>query len=181
MAVQDTFMYFGFGSNMLRERLHMSCPSAEKVAIGRIKDYSLSFASVSENLDRWNGGVADILSSAGAEVWGVVWRISNNEQEFLDIQEGVHDGVYSPFEVAVELDNSEPTIHCRCYKVNSFKPASPSLQYAKVIFLGAEQNALPEHYRHNLQSMKTNGSKVPVPILDKLQSLLQQHNSTTTQ
>uniref|UniRef100_A0A8C4R481 gamma-glutamylcyclotransferase n=1 Tax=Eptatretus burgeri TaxID=7764 RepID=A0A8C4R481_EPTBU len=180
MAAENTFLYFAFGSNLLRERLQMTCPSAYKVAIGRIKDYCLGFSSFSGTRNQWNGGTATILSSAGVEVWGVVWCISNNEEECLNIQEGVHKGQYSMVEVAVELDKSEPTIlHCKSFKMNHFEPSYPSPQYAKVLLLGAERNALPPHYLHTLQSIKTNGSKAPVPIWDKLQSILRQSNPTT--
>ena len=49
------------------------------------QDYCLGFGSFPEIQNRWNGGAASILSSAGAEVWGVVWCISNNEEECLSM------------------------------------------------------------------------------------------------
>ena len=35
----DTFLYFGFGSNLLKERIHISNPSAKFVCTAKLKVY----------------------------------------------------------------------------------------------------------------------------------------------
>lgn len=47
-------------------------------------------------------------------------------------QEQVHEGVYSPIEINVEI--KEEVLLCRTYKMNNLRPCPPSPQYKKVLF-----------------------------------------------
>ncbi|KAL0962056.1 hypothetical protein UPYG_G00335150 [Umbra pygmaea] len=71
---EDTFLYFDFGSNLLKERLQLANPSARFHCTGQLKDYTLNFGLWGEHIDNsWHGGVATIEPKEGEEVWGVVW------------------------------------------------------------------------------------------------------------
>lgn len=49
------------------------------------QDYTLNFGLWGEHIDnRWHGGVATIEQKEGGEVWGVVWRMSNDHLASLD-------------------------------------------------------------------------------------------------
>lgn len=74
-------LYFAFGSNLLKERLSFSCPSAELNTVARLDNYKLSFFGYSK---RWHGAAASIESSAGDHCWGAVWSISDEELVALD-------------------------------------------------------------------------------------------------
>ena len=74
-------LYFAFGSNLLKERLSFSCPSAALNDVARLDDYKLSFFGYSK---RWHGAGASIESSAGDHCWGAVWSISDEELVALD-------------------------------------------------------------------------------------------------
>ncbi|XP_041932930.1 gamma-glutamylcyclotransferase a isoform X2 [Alosa sapidissima] len=101
MSSDGYFMYFAFGSNLLKERLQLKNPSATFYSTGRLKDYVLRFGLWGERVQcRWNGGVATIEENPGAEVWGVVWKLSKDNLASLDKQEEV----YSPMEVSVETE-----------------------------------------------------------------------------
>ncbi|CAF99374.1 unnamed protein product, partial [Tetraodon nigroviridis] len=100
MSDRGRFMYFAFGSNLLKERLAMANPSATFYTTGRLKDYELKFGLWAEQAEHlWHGGVATIQFHPGAEVWGVIWTLSNENLASLDNQEGVDRGLYSPLEV----------------------------------------------------------------------------------
>ncbi|XP_053719612.1 gamma-glutamylcyclotransferase a [Synchiropus splendidus] len=160
------FMYFAFGSNLLRERLHLANPSAVFLSTGRLKDYELNFGLWDEHVDNaWHGGVATILPSPGAEVWGVVWTLSDEHKATLDKQEGVNIGCYSPLEVQVETQ-AGPVL-CRTYQMNNFHACLPSPQYKQVVCRGAEQNGLPAEYLEKLAAIPTNNYTGP-SILDKI-------------
>ncbi|XP_043088869.1 gamma-glutamylcyclotransferase a [Puntigrus tetrazona] len=168
MSSSGFFMYFAFGSNLLKERLQLKNPSAVFHCVGRIQDYRLNFGLPGDCTDcAWHGGVATIQESQGDEVWGVVWRIDRQNLTSLDRQEQVHEGVYSPLEVKVET--KEGPLLCRTYKMNNFRACSPSPQYKKVVCLGAQQNGLPQTYIQNLLALETNnysGSSVLDQITD---------------
>ncbi|MEQ2314712.1 hypothetical protein AMECASPLE_014971 [Ameca splendens] len=125
------FMYFAFGSNLLKERLQLMNPSAVFYATGRLKDYKLDFGVWEKNVETaWHGGVATIESCPGEEVWGVVWTMSNENLSTLDSQEGVSLGKYSPLEVSIETDQG--VMLCRTYQMNNFHACPPSPQYKQV-------------------------------------------------
>uniref|UniRef100_A0A669BAB7 Gamma-glutamylcyclotransferase a n=2 Tax=Oreochromis niloticus TaxID=8128 RepID=A0A669BAB7_ORENI len=161
------FLYFAFGSNLLKERLQLANPSAKFYQTGRLKDYKLNFGLWKEHIDNnaWHGGVATIESYPGAEVWGVIWTLNNEHLSSLDDQEGVKAGIYSPLEVSVETDNG--TVLCRTYQMNNFHACPPSPQYKQVMCLGAEQNGLPVEYKKSLEEVQTNNYSGP-SILDRI-------------
>uniref|UniRef100_A0A8C6M988 Gamma-glutamylcyclotransferase a n=1 Tax=Nothobranchius furzeri TaxID=105023 RepID=A0A8C6M988_NOTFU len=130
-GVVGRFLYFAYGSNLLKERLQLKNPSATFVSTGRLKDYKLRFGFWGENVQScWHGGSATVEFSPGADVWGVVWSLSDEDLINLDNQEGVDAGHYDPLGVSVETD--EGTVLCRTYQMNNFHAALPSPQYKQV-------------------------------------------------
>ncbi|CAB1449664.1 unnamed protein product [Pleuronectes platessa] len=168
MAAFGQFMYFAFGSNLLRQRLKLQNPSAMFCSTARLKDYKLSFGLWNEHVDnKWHGGVATIEFCPGADVWGVIWSMSDENLRSLDNQEGVSKGMYSPLNVSVETDKG-PML-CRTYQMNNFHACPPSPQYKQVVCLGAEQNGLPEQYRKSLEWIQTNNYSGP-SVLDEIRT-----------
>uniref|UniRef100_A0A672YTI3 Gamma-glutamylcyclotransferase a n=2 Tax=Sphaeramia orbicularis TaxID=375764 RepID=A0A672YTI3_9TELE len=164
------FMYFAFGSNLLKERLQLANPTAVFCTTGRLKDYKLNFGLWEEHVDNvWHGGVATIEFCPGAEVWGVIWTLSNKNLTSLDNQEGVRQGKYSPLEVTVETEKG--LMLCRTYQMNNFCTCPPSPQYKQVVCLGAEQNGLPMEYLKRLKVIQTNSYSGP-SILDQIKSVM---------
>uniref|UniRef100_A0A4W5R7J1 Gamma-glutamylcyclotransferase b n=1 Tax=Hucho hucho TaxID=62062 RepID=A0A4W5R7J1_9TELE len=158
-----TFLYFAYGSNLLKERLQLKNPSASIHCVARLKDYKLIFGNYKGLAsDRWHGGVATIENSPADEVWGVVWRMNVADLESLDSQENVRLGAYSPVEVNVKTRGQE--LNCRTYIMNSCIYAPPSPQYLKVILMGAEQNGLPKNYQEKLRAIETNKFEGPLPV-----------------
>ncbi|XP_017556063.1 gamma-glutamylcyclotransferase a [Pygocentrus nattereri] len=163
------FMYFAFGSNLLKERLQLKNPSAVFHCVGRLKGYALKFGLWGDYVDcRWHGGVATIEESPDEDVWGVVWKMGEDNLTSLDKQEEVDKGVYSPLEVKVETETGP--IFCRTYKMNKFRPHLPSPQYKEVVCLGAQQNGLPQEYIDMLQAVETNSYAGPT-ILDEIKDI----------
>uniref|UniRef100_A0A4W6CJW0 Gamma-glutamylcyclotransferase b n=1 Tax=Lates calcarifer TaxID=8187 RepID=A0A4W6CJW0_LATCA len=131
MENNHTFLYFAYGSNLLKERLQLKNPSATVHCVARLKDYKLVFGNHKGLAsDRWHGGVATIEHSPGDEVWGVVWRMNMSDLESLDSQENVTLGAYSPVELSVKTKGQE--LNCRTYIMNSCVYAPPSPQYLQV-------------------------------------------------
>ncbi|KAJ0055004.1 hypothetical protein NL108_008725 [Boleophthalmus pectinirostris] len=160
------FSYFAFGSNMLKQRLQFKNPSATFYSTGRLKDYELKFGYWRVGVtSAWKGAAATIEYCPGAEVWGVIWTMSNSNLSSLDNQEGVQRGIYSPLEVSVETEHGP--ILCRTYQMNNLIVDLPSPQYKKVVCLGAEENGLPTEYLNKLKSIETNGYSGP-SLLDQL-------------
>ncbi|RVE62235.1 hypothetical protein OJAV_G00155050 [Oryzias javanicus] len=171
MENNHTFLYFAYGSNLLKERLRLKNPSATVLCVARLKDYKLVFGNHKGlTSDRWHGGVATIERSPGDEVWGVVWRMSTSDLESLDNQENVMLGAYSPVELSVKTKGEE--LSCRTYIMNSCVYAPPSPQYLQVIMMGAQQNGLPKEYQDKLRAIRTNMYEGPLPVMTELEQVL---------
>ncbi|XP_055067568.2 gamma-glutamylcyclotransferase [Misgurnus anguillicaudatus] len=174
----STFLYFAYGSNLLKERLQLRNPSAIVYCVAKLKDYKLAFGNhKGQASQRWHGGVATIEHSPGDEVWGVVWRMNISDLESLDSQESVKMGMYSPMDVSVST--SDQDLSCRTYIMNSCVYAPPSPQYLEVIVMGAEQNGLPEDYKEKLRAIETNKYEGSLPMMNKLKKAMKKSKEQT--
>jgi hypothetical protein len=57
--MDDRFLYFAFGSNLLEQRVKINSPSAEFICYATLKNYKLVFAGHSE---RWHGASGSVLN-----------------------------------------------------------------------------------------------------------------------
>uniref|UniRef100_A0A6Q2WUU9 Uncharacterized protein n=1 Tax=Esox lucius TaxID=8010 RepID=A0A6Q2WUU9_ESOLU len=165
----QTFLYFAYGSNLLKERLQIKNPSAYKLVFGNYK----GLAS-----ERWHGGVATIENSPDDEVWGVVWRMNVSDLESLDSQENVRLGAYRPVEVKVKTMGKE--LNCRTYIMNNLTVKYLlflSFGCPKVIVMGAEQNGLPKDYQEKLKAIETNKYEGPLPVMAELERIMKKADS----
>uniref|UniRef100_A0A4W4FT11 Gamma-glutamylcyclotransferase n=1 Tax=Electrophorus electricus TaxID=8005 RepID=A0A4W4FT11_ELEEL len=137
MSNAKRFMYFAYGSNLLKERLQLENPSAVFRCVGRLKGYVLNFGLWGDDVvSKWHGGVATIEKSPDEYVWGVVWEMAVEDLTSLDRQEQVDEGAYSSLELRVETE-AGPLL-CRTYQMNKFRPCPPSPQYKKVFHFESE-------------------------------------------
>ena len=133
----------------------INCKSAEFLCIGELKDHQVAFTgTVSTN---WGGYPATIIKSSGQSVWGAIWRVTDEDVNALDIQEGVHIGVYSRVELDIDTA-AKGVVRCFSYaKPPHEMEGLPSHTYLKVIVVGAKQCGLPLEYIKKLESIQHNG------------------------
>ncbi|KAK7462066.1 hypothetical protein BaRGS_00038514 [Batillaria attramentaria] len=162
-----TFLYFAYGSNLLRERLLIHNPSAVFECVARLDDYCFGFCGESR---LWHGGVATIFKRPGRHVWGVVWRLNVADRDILDWQEST----YNPKEVGV-VAIGDRVLRCRTY-VRRGHSSKPSPQYKNVVVTGAEQNRLPEEYIQSLRSFTDNGFQGDIPVYSQIMKEVRQQN-----
>uniref|UniRef100_A0A671LF70 Gamma-glutamylcyclotransferase-like n=1 Tax=Sinocyclocheilus anshuiensis TaxID=1608454 RepID=A0A671LF70_9TELE len=174
---RSTFLYFAYGSNLLKERLQLKNPSATIYCVAKLKDYKLVFGNHKGLASqRWHGGVATIEHCPGDDVWGVVWRMNMSDLESLDRQENVKMGTYSPVEMNVSTSNQD--LSCRMYIMNNAsRNEVPSV--SQVIVMGAEQNGLPKDYQDKLRSIETNKYEGPLPVMEELEKALKKSKERT--
>ncbi|KAG8228950.1 hypothetical protein J437_LFUL007701 [Ladona fulva] len=150
----NTFLYFGFASNMLEKRVRLSCPSAQRKGKGKLKGYKLDFNYRSE---RWKGAMATLTEDPNGVVWGAVWEIPISSRMELDRKEGVESGVYRVLEVKVDCDGE----FLSCWAYQCTRPFDqdrrPSPFYKSVILEGARETFLPFDYVKMLESIEDNG------------------------
>ena len=131
-------LYFAYGSNMNLNQMAFRCPDAEVVESVRLEGYRLAF--------RTNGGgngVATILPEEGSYVDGVLWRISERDEQHLDHYEGF-PFLYGKEPVTVTNQDGVRR-EIMAYTMNSpykYKPPMPTVSYLEVILNGCSQNGI---------------------------------------
>ena len=148
------FLYFAYGSNILRERLRASnrCPSAEFVGLAIARGWSLSFHKKSKD----GSGKAMLTRCDDAQSYGVLYKIKgDNERAQLDEAEGT--GYIRHDNFAVECAESKEERICSVYMIkenpikildNSTvdKVMIPFCWYKALVICGARQNKIPDEY-----------------------------------
>lgn len=135
-------LYFAYGSNMPTEQIRCSDAEAEFRGVAELPDHRLGFTRFARSR---KCGVADIVPSAGDSVWGVLWEVSKQGFNKLDVREGVKCDSYKRQSVVVLCDGVD--VVCVTYVVvdkNEFIP--PNLEYLGILIAGAIEHDLPTDY-----------------------------------
>ncbi|XP_045486754.1 gamma-glutamylcyclotransferase-like [Pieris rapae] len=78
---EKKFLYFAYGSNLLKSRLRINAPSAVFITPARLPGYRLDFDKYNPN---WRGAPATIVADPKGEVWGALWALNYSEMAALD-------------------------------------------------------------------------------------------------
>ena len=133
-----TRLYFAYGSNMNLNQMAFRCPEAEVVDTVRLDGYRLAFC-----MNGGGNGVATILPEEGSYVDGVLWQISERDEQNLNRYEGF-PVLYGKEPVSV-VDQDGIRREAMAYTMNSpYKdvPALPSQAYLEGILNGCWQNGI---------------------------------------
>ena len=162
--MSGTFLYFAYGSNMLRERLVARCPSARVMgAAALIGAFELVFNKQSVD---GSGKAALVLTGARsprAYTYGVVYEIDQSERLQLDRVEA--DG-YQPGHAAVWDTQAQKEHVALTYfaRPDAIKPGlHPYDWYLALMRAGAHQNQLPADYTERLSRL----THVPDPVVQR--------------
>jgi cation transport regulator ChaC len=150
-------LYFAYGSNMWRQQMRERCPDHECLGVAVLKDYALCFPRSSPIR---LCGVAGLVAQSGAEVWGVVYRLSDRDLAVLDKREGydparsAQENRYNRQTIRVQMNGKE--IDCLTYVARP-EPGThvPSTDYMSAIITGAEESGLPAAYVATLRTIPT--------------------------
>ncbi len=168
------FEYFGYGSNMLTDKLKREdrCPSAIPIAVARTNKYTLKFHKVSTKDGSGKGDMA-FTGSETDELYGVVFSIDDQHKDNLDSAEGVGSG-YEETKIDVEVKNLIPQheidvkgitkgpLQVVAYKATEKdKDLKPYHWYKGQTVDGAKEHGLPPDYIKKIESFES------IPDLDK--------------
>lgn len=88
-ALSNATVYFGYGSNLWQEQMHVRCPTSDYLGIARLDDYRWMIS------ERSYANVVQVKPSSSAEpsysnvVYGLVYSLLPSDEERLDRYEGV--------------------------------------------------------------------------------------------
>ena len=162
------FEYFGYGSNMLTDKLKRPgrCPSAIPIAVARTNKYTLKFHKVSTKDGSGKGDMA-FTGSETDELYGVVFSIDDQHKDNLDSAEGVGWG-YEETKIDVEVKNLIPQheidvegitkgpLRVWTYYATNIDPKrKPYHWYKRQTVEGARENGLPEDYIKKIEAFES--------------------------
>ena len=156
------FEYFGYGSNMLTDKLKRPdrCPSAVKIDVARTNEYTLKFHKVSKAVSargiRDESGKGDMApkESETDELYGVVFSIDESEKSNLDSAEGLGYG-YEETKIDVEGITEGPLRVVAYYATNINKDLKPYHWYKGQTVDGAKEHDLPPDYIKKIEAFES--------------------------
>lgn len=137
-------LYFAFGSNLSTVQMRERCPGSEPIGPALLEGRELGFAYRSQNFPP--GGGADVVESEGAEVWGALYRITDDDLGLLDRFEHVGSGGYRRIEVSV--DHGGGLEQALCYEVADRLDyeVAPIAEYRRLMLQGSAEHGLPTEW-----------------------------------
>ena len=149
MTEPSSLWYFGYGSNTERGTfLGRRRMRPLEVRTARLDGFELRFDL---GVGRGERGVANVAARKGDHVWGVLWRISHDQADFLDRTEGVHRGFYKrlAIEVATPAGDAVPAFTYHSFRGRAGR--KPSRRYLGLLLAGARQHGLPADWVERLR------------------------------
>ena len=156
------FEYFGYGSNMLTDKLKRPdrCPSAVKIDVARTNEYTLKFHKVSNAKSargiRDESGKGDMAftGSETDELYGVVFSIDETQADNLDSAEGLGDG-YEKKDIVVEGINKGLLRVVAYYATDINEDLKPYHWYKGQTVDGAKEHGLPPDYIKKIEAFES--------------------------
>jgi gamma-glutamylcyclotransferase (GGCT)/AIG2-like uncharacterized protein YtfP len=142
--------YFAYGSNMSAAVMLAISSGHRFLGAARLKGHRLAFTRRSI---RTGSGVADMVADPGAEIWGALYEVPQDELEALDRKEGV-GFAYAPTDVLVYSPEGH-ALNAIAYAVAAKEPVeiAPSADYLNGIVTAATERSLPAAYVRSLHAL----------------------------
>lgn len=135
---------------MSSAQMEERCPGATALGAARLRGRRLAFDVWSE---RRGGLAADIPPAPGAEVWGVLWRVTEEHAAALDVHEGVARGRYRRAPVRVERPGGGE-VDAFAYVVRAPVAEGPTTAaYLALLLEGAREHGLPAAWLRRLEAV----------------------------
>ncbi len=140
--------YFAYGSNLLFARLRARCPSVKNFGVARLEHHRLHFNKPGGD---GSGKCGIEATDADESVWGVLYRISDQEKTVLDRIEGVGFG-YVSRDIVAQTDQG--SVACYTYYPTVHGTGLPPWDWYKAFVVqGARENHLPDAYIAMLETI----------------------------
>jgi gamma-glutamylcyclotransferase (GGCT)/AIG2-like uncharacterized protein YtfP len=143
-------VYFGYCTLLDVEKMKGFCPKAEPVGVAQLRDYRMCFSSFSG--DSTNGG-CNLEQLLGHKMWGLLYEITKEEFDALDVISGVDKGHFKRINITVADKKGKQFSATTYVNPNPGAPFRPSMEYTRPILVGARALQLPEEYIIELEQI----------------------------
>ena len=147
--------YFAYGSNMasstLRGRREVSY---NRALAARVPGWRLVLDK--PPIISFKTSFANIVPDPDGEVWGVLYAVSADDFDHIELTEGVRIGNYDRVEVTAWPLSDADASSFRAFSLTSNRrdeSLRPSERYMQLLVSGALEHGLPEHYVEYLRGV----------------------------
>lgn len=134
--------YFAYGDNMNPVHMGERCPGALSLGRATLHDHRFAIGAA---------GFGTVVMARGARVYGVLWRLDEQEMAALDEYEDVAGGMYRKDFVEVEPEGSAP-LRAMIYRATDPAPGRAAPGYLERVVRLAEELGFPADYVVGLRS-----------------------------
>jgi gamma-glutamylcyclotransferase (GGCT)/AIG2-like uncharacterized protein YtfP len=128
-------VYFAYGSNMDQDQMGARCPNSKMLGNAVLPGYRFAIDS---------SGFATVMPEPSSEVEGVLWLITDSDEQNLDRYEGVKKSCYKKARYSVKYGDELISALCYVSLRDSGEKARPG--YMERVVKAAKDVALTEKY-----------------------------------
>lgn len=140
-------LYFAYGSNLAAAQMDLRCPGHGFRGMARLRGHRLHFPLYSAST--WKGAVASLEPCEGADVWGVLYDLTDDHVAALDRHEGLDRTPPRYRRAGLTVDQAGIGIAAFTYlglPDDMLVEPRPSRRYLEAILMGARARGLPSDY-----------------------------------
>jgi hypothetical protein len=140
--------YFAYGTLLDVPSMKAFAPSAEPVGVMRLDGYAMGFA---ETHQKGKGGCW-LKPASGGVVWGLQYRLSDEDMERMDVASGVPQGLWVHLPVTL-TDREGRRVDSVTYTIpNDPPPFRPGPDYVGKILAGIAALPMPADYAADVKA-----------------------------
>lgn len=141
-------IYFAYCTLLDIKGMRKYCPTAEPIGIARLRDHRLGFATYSAGSAE---GGCTLEEAVGQEMYGVLYEVTPEELEALDLAAGLDKGWYERIDIVVIDEHNEEVTAITYVIPEPGELFHPSSAYKRSILDGARAFQLPREYVADLE------------------------------
>ena len=139
-------LYFAYGTNMDRAAMRQRCPGGRAIGTGLLSGWRLLVTA---------DGYVSIARQPGAQVHGVLWRLSPGDLAALDVYEAVASGLYRRRVLPVQASGRKMT--AQVYVGRSVALGRPRPGHMAIVVTAAQDWKLPAAYLDKMRRWARDG------------------------
>ncbi len=133
-------LHFAYGSNMDCGLMRRRCPGARLVGGAVLPNHRFIITK---------DGYASVVAARGAQVHGLLWRLTPRDLAALNAYENIDAGLYRAASLAVRAGGR--AVRALVYLGRSGVPGRPRLGYMELVAAAAREAGLPADYVASLE------------------------------
>jgi hypothetical protein len=139
-------VYAAYGSNLDPHRMAQRAPASPVRGSGWLRGWRLTFAGGDVG---WDGALSTVVEEPGGEVFVMLYDVPPQDEQSLDVWEGVDLGLWAKLRVRVHTLDGD--VLAWLYVLDAYEGGLPSAHYLGVIADAAEAGGAPADYVERLR------------------------------